>query len=49
MRIFEIDCPQCGGFILGPREGGKARGRWLGHDKCMKCRKADEAQAEAGA
>lgn len=46
MKLFEIKC-DCGGFILGPREGGKARGRWLGYDKCMDCRKAALATADA--
>lgn len=40
MNIFEIKCA-CGGFIMGPREGGKARGRWLGYDKCSRCRAAE--------
>jgi len=47
MTIFEIKCA-CGGFILGPREGGKARGRWLGYDQCTDCRKKAAADGEGG-
>lgn len=47
MKIFEIKCV-CGGFILGPREGGKARGRWLGYDHCMKCRERVDQEPKAG-
>lgn len=39
--LFTQKCA-CGEIILGPREGGKARGRWLGYDQCDKCRKAAE-------
>jgi hypothetical protein len=43
MNIFEKKCC-CGALILGPREGGKARGQWLGHDKCEKCRKEERGE-----
>ena len=47
MKLFEIKCP-CGGFIFGPREDGKAKGRWLGYDHCVDCRnKADADQQES--
>jgi len=29
---------------FGPRENGKARGRWLGYDNCPKCRKEPPEQ-----
>jgi len=38
MKIFDQKCKTCGGMNLGPREGGKAKGRWLGYDDCSKCR-----------
>ena len=47
MKIFEIACPSCDGFILGPREGGKACGRWLGYDECLKCRQAKKPAEQA--
>lgn len=43
MNLFTKPC-DCGGTIFGPRLGGKARGVWLGYDRCLKCReKADHA------
>lgn len=44
MNIFKSECVKCGGTVLGPREGGKARGRWLGHDECRKCRDAGKGE-----
>ena len=38
MKLFTKECA-CGGIIIGPRLGGKARGEWLGYDTCLKCRK----------
>jgi hypothetical protein len=43
MNIFTKDCA-CGETFFGPREGGKARGRWLGYDQCPKCRSAALAE-----
>ena len=48
MNIFEIKCPTCDGTVMGPRLYGKARGAWLGHDRCLKCRKAEKAETEKG-
>jgi hypothetical protein len=43
MNLFTKPC-DCGGIIFGPRMGGKARGEWLGYDRCLQCReKADQA------
>jgi hypothetical protein len=42
-NLFTKSCAKCGGFVFGPREGGKARGRWLGYDECLDCR---ESKAE---
>lgn len=42
ITIFMKTC-ECGEQILGPREGGKARGRWLGYDQCIECRESKEA------
>lgn len=39
MNIFTKKCTNCGDLVFGPREGGKARGRWLGYDECPICRK----------
>jgi hypothetical protein len=38
-HLFEQPCKSCGKPNLGPREGAKARGRWLGYDDCLDCRK----------
>ncbi|NCP11377.1 MAG: hypothetical protein GW859_05375 [Sphingomonadales bacterium] len=43
INLFEKKC-ECGGIIIGPREGGKARGRWLGYDQCLKCREKLDAR-----
>lgn len=37
-KLFEQKCETCGELHFGPRENGKARGRWLGYDDCPKCR-----------
>jgi len=37
-KLFEQECASCGGANIGQREGGKSKGRWLGHDECTKCR-----------
>jgi len=41
MMLFTKNC-ECGNMIFGPREGGKARGRWLGYDTCLECRKKEQ-------
>ena len=43
MNIFTKKC-DCGNDILGPRVGGKARGAWLGYDRCTKCREKEELE-----
>jgi hypothetical protein len=47
-KLFTQQCQSCGGPNLGPREGGKARGRWLGYDRCIDCRNADNRQKDGG-
>lgn len=49
VNLFESHCIRCGGPFFGPREGGKARGRWLGYTKCPPCRKEDEDASAAKA
>jgi hypothetical protein len=46
MKLFTKSC-ECGGFILGPRLGGKARGQWLGYDECLDCREKASAEPPA--
>lgn len=46
MHLFVKTCATCGGFVFGPREGGKARGRWLGYDECLDCRKDNRKPAD---
>jgi hypothetical protein len=46
-RLFEQPCTKCGKPHFGPREGGKARGRWLGYDECLKCRDGGAEQVPA--
>jgi endogenous inhibitor of DNA gyrase (YacG/DUF329 family) len=43
MNLFTKPCPVCGENYFSPRLGGKARGTWMGFDKCPSCRKKDEA------
>jgi hypothetical protein len=46
-KIFEQKCETCGEMHFGPREYGKAKGRWLGYDDCPKCRSTiDRAERE---
>ena len=45
--LFEKPCVTCGEPILGPREGGKARGLWLGYDECEECRKAKAKERQS--
>lgn len=43
-KLFEQKCKTCGKMNLDPREGGKAKGRWLGYDDCHDCRKEQESE-----
>lgn len=40
-KLFEQKCQGCSKFHFGPREGAKAKGRWLGYEKCPTCRKKE--------
>ncbi len=47
-KLFVQKCETCGEINLGPRENGKAKGRWLGYDDCVKCREAKALASATG-